>query len=114
MTSTSWWSRKLGGSDDPHANDRPPRPPVQPWDRPRPSYPDPPKVSPDNVFDAALQWHGGDARVETGHCPQCGSGLYFSRGNASPVVTPNGMARVPGRCYSCGYTDGRPMQGSPA
>jgi hypothetical protein len=85
------------------------QPPAQPQQRQQDI-----QVTIENTFDAAMQWRGGEAaRTESSNCPMCGSDLFFSRANSAAVVSQTGMAKVPPRCYSCGYTEGREMQGLP-
>lgn len=109
MSSSSWWANKMG-QQAPAAD----RPPVSPRPAPAlPPYPQPTvqsapniAVTQDNIQEAAMLWQGGEAsRTETRLCPNCGSDHYFSRANSG--------RQVPARCYDCGYTDGRPMQGMP-
>lgn len=109
--SSSWWASKLGAN----VPDRPRSPELPATPSPSaPSSSHSVSVTPENAFDAAMTWTGGEAtRNSSGPCPQCGSDLYFSRSNSNSVVTQQGMAKVPPRCYSCGYTEGRPMQGMP-
>lgn len=113
MNSSSWWAKKL-------ANDQRE---VAPVSTPPTSAPPPPRVAPvppmtqqsapniqvtgDNFAEASTMWQGGEAtRTEVQSCPNCGSHLYFSRSNSGSSVAP--------RCYECGFTEGRPMQGVPA
>lgn len=64
-------------------------------------------VTPENFTDVAGLWQGGQGtRTETSRCPACGGDHYFSRRNSGQ--------QVPAHCYSCGYTEGRPMQGIPS
>lgn len=72
------------------------------------------QVTGENVAEVAMTWQGGEGtRRETSNCPNCGSNLYFSRSNTGTTVSISGMATPAPRCYSCGYTDGRQMQGLP-
>lgn len=111
--SSSWWSKKLGTPTPTHTQT--PLPPVTPPAPPRiPSMPTPtPQSAPniavtsDNFQEVATLWQGGEAtRTETQRCPNCGGDHYFSRSNTGQTV--------PARCYDCGYTHGRPMQGMPS
>lgn len=71
-------------------------------------------VTPENFAEASTHWQGGDAsRQEAMDCPNCGSNLFFSRGNTGNVMSPRGMAQPAPRCYSCGFSPGREMQGEP-
>lgn len=71
-------------------------------------------VTQDNIGEVAMLWQGGEAtRRETGRCPQCGSDLYFSRTNTGGIASSAGMSTPAPRCYECGYTEGRQMQGLP-
>jgi hypothetical protein len=118
--SSSWWANKMGNPQPAAPPAYRPAPPVT--QRP-PAYQPPPQpqqrqqdiqVTVENTFDAAMQWSGGEAaRTESSNCPMCGSDLFFSRANSAAVVSQNGSAKVPPRCYSCGYTEGREMQGVP-
>lgn len=112
MTS-SWWAKKLG--NDQPAPSRSPVPPSSPAPVPRVAPAPRPvqqqvqniHVTDQNFAEAATQWRGGEAaRTENRNCPNCSSDLYFSRSNTG--------SQVAGRCYACGYTDGRPMQGVPS
>ena len=55
------------------------------------------------VLAIVNQKGGVGTRTETEPCPQCGSDLFFHRADTGSKP----------RCYSCGYTQGRPMQGMP-
>lgn len=110
--SNSWWSKKLNA---PEPTQQPTLPPVAPPAPARiPAMPTPtPQSAPniavtqENFQEAATLWQGGEAtRTETQRCPNCGSDHYFSRSNYGQTV--------PARCYDCGYTQGRPMQGMPS
>lgn len=114
MNNASWWAKKLT-NDAPTAAPRQTYPPSQP--SPPPRLPAQPPMAPrsapnvqvtaDNLAEAATLWQGGEGtRTETQNCPNCGSNLYFSRTNSGSQVAP--------RCYACGYTQGRPMQGVPS
>lgn len=113
MSSNSWWSRKLNAEPAPPAprntppvsSPAPPRLPAVPpmTQKSAPNV----QVTGDNFAEASTLWQGGEATAtEVQNCPNCGSNLYFSRSNSGSRVAP--------RCYACGYTDGRPMQGVPA
>lgn len=110
--SNTWWTRKLAG-DQPSAPPSTlpptsPKPPARVAPAPRPAQQNMPDVhvTDQNFAEAATLWQGGEAaRTETQNCPNCGSNLYFSRSNAGTAAAP--------RCYACGYTQGRPMQGIP-
>jgi hypothetical protein len=117
VNSASWWASKLGSQQK-----APSLPPVSPPPPPRlpPAYQPTPQTAPslqvtsDNLAEATTLWQGGEAsRTETQRCPQCGSDHYFSRSNSGATVTTSGMAAPAPRCYDCGYTAGRPMQGLP-
>lgn len=113
-TDNDWWARRLGNS--------PQRTPVYPQQQPvyqapqqQPVHPQAPqaqpqfKVTPENLYEAAMQWQGGQAaRTETQPCPQCGGGHYFSRTNGPS----RGPAPAP-MCYDCGY-NGMFIQGDPS
>jgi hypothetical protein len=72
------------------------------------------QVTGENINQAAGLWQGGQGtKTETSLCPNCGSDLFFSRSNSGSVISQNGMATPAPRCYSCGYTVGREMQGIP-
>lgn len=112
MSSSSWWAKKLSTEPAPA---RTSTPPVAPPPRPRlaPVPPVTPQSAPDmrvtseNIADAAMLWQGGEAtRTEQQNCPNCGSHLYFSRANSGTAAA--------SRCYACGFTPGRPMQGIPS
>lgn len=112
MSSDSWWTRKLVGDAPPVRTSTPPASPPAPVRIP----PRPPvtqrsapnvQVTGENFAEASTLWQGGDGvRTEVQSCPNCGSDLYFSRSNSGSRVAP--------RCYACGFTDGRPMQGVPS
>ena len=115
MSTSSWWSKKLGTEPQ-----RPLYTPQPQYQQPSPQYPQQqqqqqqPQVTADNLLDAAHAWRGGEAtRKETRNCPSCGSDLYFSRTNGGGVPTERGMVTPDPRCYSCGYTEGHQMQGMP-
>jgi len=110
-----WWSRKLNApKQEPPTATRPP-------DRILPAMPPPAQrmtpqmtVTPDNFAEASTHWQGGDAaRQEAQNCPNCGSNLFFSRANAGTLYSQSGMAAPAPRCYACGFTPGREMQGVP-
>lgn len=108
MNSASWWASKLSGQPSqqpslpPVAAPPPSRPAPQPYQQPVQNV----TVTGDNIAEAAMMWKGGEAsRTETSACPQCRGDHYFSRSNTG--------SRVAARCYDCGYTEGRPMQGLP-
>lgn len=53
---------------------------------------------------AIQMWRGTpDAQQEQYHCPECGSGNYFSLSNAEPKMTQNGPATPKPHCFDCGY-----------
>lgn len=112
---SDWWTRKLSG------NPSSPPPANRPPDRVLPRLPEQtPKNAPqiqvnaDNFAEASTHWTGGEAtRTETGNCPNCGSDLYFSRSNGGAVYSERGQAAPAPRCYACGFTPGREMQGVP-
>lgn len=110
MTS-SWWAKKLGTEQSappsPYPRTAPVPPPYVP-PRPTPTQQSAPNVAVtnENIAEVAGLWQGGQAtKTEVQNCPNCGSNLFFSRSNAGSAVAP--------RCYACGYTQGRPMQGMP-
>lgn len=112
MSSSSWWAKKL--ATEPSEPSRVSTPPMSAPPAPRvaPVPPMTPKSAPnvqvtgENFAEASTMWQGGEAtRTEVRSCPNCGSNLYFSRSNSGSSVAP--------RCYECGYTEGRPMQGVP-
>ena len=113
---SDWWSRKLNTTprQDPPPATRPP-------DRVLPAMPPPAQrvtpqmtVTGENFAEASTHWQGGDAaRTEHGMCPNCGSDLYVSRANAGTLISQNGQAAPAPRCYACGFTPGREMQGVP-
>jgi hypothetical protein len=117
MNSSSWWTKKLGNDSVP-SRPLPPMPPMRPTahQQPAPKY-QPQQdihVTDDNAYDAAMQWRGGEAmRTETQRCPNCASDLYFSRTNTGGQPSQSGMATPAPRCYACGYTQGRSLQGMP-
>lgn len=112
---SDWWARKLNAPKQ----DLPPA--SRPPDRVLPAMPPPQQrvtpnvtVTPDNFAEASTHWQGGDAtRQEAQNCPNCGSNLFFSRANAGTLYSQNGMAAPAARCYACGFTPGREMQGVP-
>lgn len=117
---STWWERKLS----PQPNQQRPAPtnyPPTPAPAPAPSRVAPlpqsnqPQVTPENFAEASTQWAGGEATArETSNCPNCGSSLFFSRDNAGGLRSQSGMSVAPAaRCYECGYTDGRDLQGAP-
>jgi hypothetical protein len=113
--SNGWWERKLGQP----RREIPPA--TQPVDRSLPRLPEQtPKnvpnitVTNDNFAEVSTQWSGGEAtRREQMPCPNCGSELFFSRTNAGTVMSAGGMSSPAPRCYACGYSPGREMQGVP-
>lgn len=112
---SDWWSRKLGGQ--PHV---PPPAEPRPPARVAPMPPQTPKNAPhiqvtaENFAEASTMWSGGDAsRTEHGNCPNCGSALYFSRANGGTLYSERGQATPAPRCYECGFSPGREMQGVP-
>ncbi len=113
--SSGWWEKKLGST--PAA----PPPAVRPPDRTLPRLPEQTprnapsiQVTPDNFAEASTHWQGSQAAREgTGMCPNCGSDLFFSRSNTGTVMSDRGMAAPAPRCYACGFTPGREMQGAP-
>lgn len=113
-TDNDWWARRLGSPQH-----QPPAPVI----RQQPQYQQPvhpqspqaqpqyqqPRVTAENLYEAAMSWQGGPAaRTETQSCPQCGGGHYFSRTNGPS----RGPAPAP-MCYDCGY-NGMFTQGDPA
>lgn len=111
VNSSSWWASKLGGQP---AAQQPTLPPVSPpaparlSPVPQPTEQSAPNVAVtgENFSELATLWQGGEAtRTETARCPQCGGDHFFSRSNTG--------SRVAARCYDCGYTEGRQMQGLP-
>lgn len=113
-TDNDWWSRRLG-------NQQPQQTPIyqqpqapQQYQQQAPQYtqqpqPQQPRVTAENLYDAAMTWQGGQAtRTETQSCPNCGGGHYFSRTNGPS----RGPAPAP-MCYDCGY-NGMFTQGDPA
>ena len=112
---SDWWSRKLSAPKQ----DLPPA--SRPPDRILPAMPPPQQrttpnvtVTADNFAEASTHWQGGDAtRQESQNCPNCGSNLFFTRANAGTLYSQNGMAAPAPRCYACGFTPGREMQGVP-
>ena len=115
MSTSSWWSKKLG-TEQQQQQPSSARPNMH-TTHALPSYApqsQQPQVTPTNLMEAAGAWNGGEARKETQSCPNCGSNLFFSRSNTGSMPTEWGMATPPPRCYSCGYTVGRPMPGIPS
>lgn len=113
---SGWWDKKLNAAprhDLPPANRPPDRvlpamPPAQ--QRVTPNI----AVTADNFAEASTHWQGGDAtRTEYGSCPNCASDLYFSRSNAGTIYNQAGAAAPAPRCYACGFSPGREMQGVP-
>lgn len=112
---STWWERKL------NAPAHTPPPASRPPDRNLPRLPEQTprnapniQVNADNFAEASTHWSGGEGtRTETGICPNCGSDLYFSRSNAGAVYSERGTAAPAPRCYACGFTPGREMQGVP-
>jgi hypothetical protein len=113
-----WWSRKLGTPQQQQTPIYPQQqyPQYQQQPQQQPVHPQAPqaqpqqqmKVTPANLFEAAMTWQGGPAaRTETQSCPQCGGGHYFSRTNGPS----RGPAPAP-MCYDCGY-NGMFIQGDP-
>lgn len=79
---------------------------------PLPYPPQPkPKVTSDNFLEAAEQYQGGEGSRNSGRCPNCGSGNYFAIQGS--IVSQNGMASAPPRCYDCNFVPGRTSQGMP-
>ena len=120
MSSDSgWWSRKLGTPQQQQQTpiypqqqypqyqqpqQQPPMHPQAPQAQPQQQF----RVTPENLYEAAMMWQGGPAaRTETQACPQCGGGHYFSRTNGPS----RGPAPAP-MCYDCGY-NGMFIQGDP-
>jgi len=116
MSDSDWWARRLGQPQQRTPLIPTPRYPQYQQQAPQaPQAPQVPqqqqqiKVTPDNLYDAAMQWQGGEAhRKEVYACPQCGGGHYFSRTNGPS----RGPAPAP-MCYDCGY-NGMFTQGDPA
>lgn len=118
MSDADWWARRLGQPQQrtplvptpryPQYQQQAPQAPQ--YQQQAPQQPQQiPQVTTDNLYDAALQWQGGEAhRKEVYACPQCGGGHYFSRTNGPS----RGPAPAP-MCYDCGY-NGMFMQGDPA
>ena len=123
--SSDWWSKKLSGQPtqpQPVQRSSPPvgAPPLRfttthtPQHVGPPSYQgpgqqrllDPNRAPNENITmgDAIRMWEGGEAHKKEGdfHCPDCGSGLVFSRTGKSGT-TINGHPPAP-RCYLCGWT----------
>ena len=124
---SGWWSRHLGTpqhqqpSYPPTGYQQQPNQYAQPqYPQQHPQYPNQQqapqyqqqqqvKVTPENLFEAAKTWQGGEAtRNETQPCPKCGSGHYFSRAGGNT----RGPSPAP-VCYTCGY-NGMFVQGDPA
>jgi hypothetical protein len=61
------------------------------------------------VFSWRGNARGGASEQEV--CPQCGSGLYFSRRNAGGVTTERGVFYPASQCMDCGFDSSRPDQG---
>lgn len=126
MTDTnSWWARKLGRAPaaptGPQTYQMPGNGPVGPptgsitpggtqmqmVQAQQQSGPPPLMVEdPDVPGGKRLNWRawtgGKAARMETDHCPNCGSANYFSRRSESKV-TQNGMASPAPQCFECSY-----------
>lgn len=113
--SSSWWERNLGTPrHDPPPATRPPDRTLPAMPRQTPQNAPNIQVNADNFAEASTHWSGGDAaRTEQQSCPSCGSDLYFSRANAGSVYSQNGSAAPTPRCYACGFSPGREMQGVP-
>lgn len=118
-TDSGWWARRLGNA--PVQQQQPNTPPVTYHAAPAPAYQQQApayqqqaptqqiKVTPENLFEAAQHWQGGEAtRTETNPCPKCGSPHFFSR---SQNVA-RGPAPAP-VCYTCGF-NGMFVQGDPS
>jgi predicted RNA-binding Zn-ribbon protein involved in translation (DUF1610 family) len=68
------------------------------------------RVTPENLFQAAAYWKGGQAhRIDTQPCPQCGSGQFYSRRQQHSRLPPPAP-----HCYNCGYNGGLFEQGDPS
>ena len=108
--SSTWWAKKLG-VEPPNApqyqsSSVRPAPPTLPSYQPSPVTSPSTPITMENFADATHAWQGGAAtRTESQPCPNCHGNLFFSRSNGGSAVAP--------RCYTCGYTQGRPMQGMP-
>lgn len=114
--SSSWWSKKLGTPAAPPPPATAPLPPAR--IAPVPQHDERTvrnvQVTGENFAETSALWEGGDAtRTETSSCPNCGSDLYFSRSNAGGVMGQSGSAAPTPRCYACGFSPGREMQGVP-
>lgn len=119
-----WYARKLGGQQPqqrqqqqyqtPYQHPRHQPGYVEPGQPPA-SWTQPPQedegLTLHNFVHKMGQWRGGQAhRTDKQPCPECGSDLFFSRGNAN---SRNG-APAP-HCFSCGYSGGLiPTQGDAA
>lgn len=119
MSSDSdWWARRLNGQPQQRQTPIYQQPQYPQYQQPQyPQHPQAPtsqpqqpmRVTPENLYDAAMQWQGGEAhRREVQPCPQCGGGHYFSRVNGPS----RGPAPSP-MCFDCGY-NGMFIQGDPA
>lgn len=111
-TDSDWWARRLGNPQQqppPPAIYQTPTAPVYTQAPQAPQVQQEIRVTPENLFDAAMMWQGGQAaRTEIYPCPQCGGGHYFSRSNGPS----RGPAPAP-MCYDCGY-NGMFVQGDPS
>lgn len=118
-TDDGWWARRLGNPPQQQQQYAPAiyQQPQAPAQYQQPVHPQAPnampqqqiRVTPENLYEAAMMWQGGEAtRTETHLCPKCGSGHYFSRSQ--------GIARGPAPapvCYTCGF-NGMFTQGDPS
>lgn len=111
-----WWSRKLGTPQQQQTPIYPQQQYPQQYQQ-QPVHPQAPqaqpqqqiRVTPENLYDAAMMWQGGEAtRTETNLCPKCGSNHYFSRSQS----VSRGPAPAP-VCYTCGF-NGMFTQGDPS
>lgn len=119
-TDNDWWSRRLGTPQQQQPQQQTPiypQPqypqqqahPQSPQYNPHPAPQQQIRVTPENLYEAAMHWQGGEAtRTETQSCPKCGGNHYYSRsGGVSRGPSPAPM------CFDCGF-NGMFTQGDPA
>jgi len=110
-----WWDEKLGTTPAPRVDTPVPVRQYVPNPNAPTAFPQQPQapvqVTKDNFLEAAESYKGGEGVRNSGRCPSCGSGNYFAQ-NMS-IVSQQGMAAAPPRCYDCNYVPGRTSQGLP-
>lgn len=109
-TDSGWWSKRLGQPAPPPQNYAPQgyvpqAPPPTQYPQGQQAYPQQHtpqqiQVTPENLYEAAQLWQGGEAtKNETQPCPKCGSPHFFSR---TGTLNSRGPAPAP-ICYTCGF-----------